>query len=1222
MFQQFLTGPYRRQVIGLSALFGVIGLLVFFSTLHPVSPMPAQTTATTGSKSVTEPSEEPMPRLQEQQAREYLQHRGEYESLMQAASGELFDLKRYEINPLDGSDTSGYLAMSHVQNLNAWFDDQGITIRPTVAEKDRDKSWRLGFKLKAYGYGEQVTEAPPIVSRAVKENRIEYRHSPMVEWYENRAAGIEQGFTVNAPPARAMVPSTEPLRLLVKVEGDLHACTQPDGRALLLLKADNEAVLSYGQLRAKDARGKELPARMETDSEGNQIALIVEDAGATYPIDIDPITATQEQKVTDPITHLTGGEFGDAVAIDGDTAIIGEWLMDEPGLRDDGEVIVFTRMSGSWTLKESVHLGFASSEQCGYSVAISGNNIVFGCPGADVGAGLAIVHILDGGPRRSFLGDTPGGRFGSSVAILNLEVLIGGPSANYAKYFALDSGLNPLQSQRFDGIGSSDGFGASVALSESILAIGAPNAGSPYVMAGVSRAAPVALFPNSGDSSAVDEFGYSLAASGKTLVVGAPLDNNPRGRDAGAAYVFVSDFNGHWSQQQKLIASDGIDDDRFGYSVAINGNAIAVGSPYFGSKTFAGIRGNGRSYVFTRNINVWTEQVIVSALFEGAPGDRFGTGVAISGDTLISGAEHATVNGVSDSGAAFVHRLSCVPPSSSFAVTGISPNFSSSATVCLGSNIDISVSTRNPTNAPLSFQWRKNGANISGATAQKLTITNTSASDAGSYDAIVTNSCGAEISQPFTLAINTFSINPTSQNFGAAGSNGVVNITDSATCGWAAQSNAPWISIVGNTIGFGSSTVNFKVDPNPTASPRSGTMTIAGQTFTVTQDGAPPPPNAVQFSAANYNVLEDCTTLTITVNRSGDISAPASVDYATSDGTATERKDYITALGRLNFAAGEAAKSFTVLINEDSTVEGNEIFNLTLSNASGATLGAQIMATVTIIDDPSEPATNTIDDPQSFVCQHYHDFLNRQPDASGLAFWTGNITSCGADANCIQVKRINVSGAFYLSIEFQQTGYLVERLYKTAFGDATQTSTLGGAHNLAVPIVRLNEFLFDSQKIGQNVIVGQAGWETQLENNKQAFVAEFSGRARFTAAFPAGMNAAQFVDTLNGHAGNPLAGAERDQLVNDLSSGAKSRAQVLRAVAEHPNLVRAEFNRAFVLMQFFGYLRRNPNDPQDTDYTGYDFWLTKLNQFNGNYINAEMVKAFINSGEYRQRFGP
>ena len=118
------------------------------------------------------------------------------------------------------------------------------------------------------------------------------------------------------------------------------------------------------------------------------------------------------------------------------------------------------------------------------------------------------------------------------------------------------------------------------------------------------------------------------------------------------------------------------------------------------------------------------------------------------------------------------------------------------------------------------------------------------------------------------------------------------------------------------------------------------------------------------------------------------------------------------------------------------------------------------------------------------------------------------------------------------------------------------------------------------------------------------------------------MTAAQFVDKLNTNAGNPLSPAERDQLVSDLSSNARTRAQVLRAVAEDPDLNSAEFNRAFVLMQFFGYLRRNPNELPDNDYSGYDFWLTKLNQFNGNFVNAEMVKAFITSGEYRQRFGP
>ena len=422
-----------------------------------------------------------------------------------------------------------------------------------------------------------------------------------------------------------------------------------------------------------------------------------------------------------------------------------------------------------------------------------------------------------------------------------------------------------------------------------------------------------------------------------------------------------------------------------------------------------------------------------------------------------------------------------------------------------------------------------------------------------------------------------------------------------------------------NTQSGGQFTLNGGFWNTLAGSSASGTPTPTPPPTPTPSPTPTPPANVAQFSASNYNVQEACTTVTITVNRVGDTSASASVDYHASDVTATERKDYITALGALQFAAGETSKSFAVLINDDSYVEGNETFNLTLSNPIGMTLGAPAITTVTIQDNPTEPATNVIDDPRTYVCQHYHDFLNRQPDQSGWDFWTNQTTNCGASDPL--VCRINVSASFFLSIEFQDTGYLVERIYKAAYGDA-KTSTFPSAHQLQVPVIRLNEFLSDSQEISQGVIVGQGNWQQQLENNKQAFTAEFVQRSRFMTAFPGSMAAAQFVDTLNANAGNPLSAAERTQLVNDLSTNAKTRAQVLRAVAENSNLNMAEFNRAFVLMQYYGYLRRNPNDPQDTDYTGYDFWLTKLNQFGGNYINAEMVKAFITSIEYRQRFGP
>jgi hypothetical protein len=150
--------------------------------------------------------------------------------------------------------------------------------------------------------------------------------------------------------------------------------------------------------------------------------------------------------------------------------------------------------------------------------------------------------------------------------------------------------------------------------------------------------------------------------------------------------------------------------------------------------------------------------------------------------------------------------------------------------------------------------------------------------------------------------------------------------------------------------------------------------------------------------------------------------------------------------------------------------------------------------------------------------------------------------------------------------------------------------------------------------------VNKTGWEGVLEANKVAYANDFVSRTRFTTAYPAGMSAAQFVDTLNNNAGNPLSTNERNQLVSDLTGGQKTRAQAVRAVAEDQDLSLAEKNKAFVLMQYFGYLRRDPNSGPDTDYTGYDFWLKKLNAHGGDFHAAEMVRSFLVAGEYLNRF--
>jgi Right handed beta helix region len=250
-----------------------------------------------------------------------------------------------------------------------------------------------------------------------------------------------------------------------------------------------------------------------------------------------------------------------------------------------------------------------------------------------------------------------------------------------------------------------------------------------------------------------------------------------------------------------------------------------------------------------------------------------------------------------------------------------------------------------------------------------------------------------------------------------------------------------------------------------------------------------------------------------------------------------------------------------------------------------------------------DPAPEPIDDARFFVRQHYVDFLNREPDASGLDFWTNQITVCGSDTNCVAARRVNVSAAYFLSIEFQKTGYLIYLMQKASFGN----------------MPRYQEFLRDTQQIGSGVIVGAPGWEALLEANKLAFIEEWVSRAAFRNEYDPRSDA-DFVDLLFTNAGI-VDVAARDVFLAGLQAGTETRSSVLRKMTENQSFSQKEFNSAFVLMQYFGYLRRNPDDAPDNNLDGFNFWLNKLNQFNSNFVAAEMVEAFISSTEYRRRFG-
>lgn len=369
--------------------------------------------------------------------------------------------------------------------------------------------------------------------------------------------------------------------------------------------------------------------------------------------------------------------------------------------------------------------------------------------------------------------------------------------------------------------------------------------------------------------------------------------------------------------------------------------------------------------------------------------------------------------------------------------------------------------------------------------------------------------------------------------------------------------------------------------------------------------------SSFEFSAATYDVSETARRITITVNRTGDTTSAGEVVYSATDGSADQRTDVIPIIGRLTFQPGEESKTFFVFVTDDAYVEGDEGLMLRLSDPVGADLGNS-NAPLNITDNDSEPdAANPIDGANFFVRQQYRDFLNRSADAEGLQFWSHQIASCGPDTACIAERRINVSAAFFLSIEFQETGYLVYRLYRASFGEQPQ---------------HLNEFLLDTRTIGNGVVVNAPGWQELLNANRAAFIDDFVQRPQFISEYPLELTPTEFVNQLNARAGGPLSASDFSAAVAEFTGVATSeetaaRVRVLRRVAESPTFSQHEMNSAFVLMQYFGYLQRNPYDPPDDDLSGYQFWLNKLNEAGGDFRRAEMVKSFLVSTEYRARFG-
>jgi hypothetical protein len=379
---------------------------------------------------------------------------------------------------------------------------------------------------------------------------------------------------------------------------------------------------------------------------------------------------------------------------------------------------------------------------------------------------------------------------------------------------------------------------------------------------------------------------------------------------------------------------------------------------------------------------------------------------------------------------------------------------------------------------------------------------------------------------------------------------------------------------------------------------------------------------SVQLTGTTINVNEEAGFATVTVVRVGDLTRTASVLYSTTDtaglqnctlanGKASERCDYGTAVGRIHFPIkdtrfGETRETFIVPIVDDALVEGDETFTVNLSAPSGALLGGvsysptgvflggATTATITITDNDSVPAVqNPIDGVNMFVTQQYIDFLGRLPDTTGFQNWTDTLGNCPnggfGEFDNPSCDRVHVSAGFFLSDEFRGRGYFAYKFYEVGF-DRRPTYA---------------EFVPDMAQIG-----GPQSPESEVMS-KAVYTDLFVQRQEFKNRYDALSNSA-YVDALETNAEVTL--TDKPALVAALNANQKTRAQVLREIVEQQGVTDKFSIRAFVVIQYFGYLRRDP------DTIGYDNWISTLTADSSNF--RHVIYGFIYSDEYRRRFGP
>ena len=559
------------------------------------------------------------------------------------------------------------------QDLGAFFSADGVALRPTEGQ------WSFDLSVSRFGRQDHLSLIPSSEPLAYGD-RVSYKRGVLVEWYENRPDGIEQGFTLpKAPPGDGLV------ELEMSRTETLSADLVSDGRSVAFSDSEGTVAFRYQNLVVYDAQGQELPAHLELGP--GTISVLVDDLGAAYPLTIDPLVVTEQAQLL--ASDGAGSDnFGVSVALDGDTALIGVYADRNTGGIVTGSAYVFVRTGITWT--EEAHL-FASdgddSDGFGRSVSLEGNTAVVGAyqddTAAAVAAGSAYVFVRSGTTwtEQAHVFASDGGfadQFGVSVALSGETILIGaneddtagGANAGSAYVFVRNGTSWIQRAHLFAPDGSTgDVFGSSVALDGNSALVGAFGAdagsGSSYVFVrnGATWTQQAELFASEAGG---EFFGFSVALSGETALIGALFDDTVRGANAGSAYVFVRSGT-TWTKQAHLHASDGAEGDQFGGSVSLTGDTAIVGASL--DDTAGGVDA-GSAYVFVRSGTSWMEQAHLLAS-DGAESDYFGYSVALDGVTgLVSALGDDTSGGV-DAGSAYVFVIT---PPTTCTITGTAGN--------------------------------------------------------------------------------------------------------------------------------------------------------------------------------------------------------------------------------------------------------------------------------------------------------------------------------------------------------------------------------------------------------------------------------------------------------------------------------------------------------------------------------------------------------------------